>query len=128
MNPLTEVKRRIYKAVPELLELKKGCNTSRGEVVAVFESEGRYSYAVGSFSTRWDGERGQADCPRYPRGDFEILGSPIQLSDVILAISKGYDGIEISLLHSLIGYYNLALPFDQQSPELYLWLLEIIPE
>lgn len=65
--------------LPELMELSKGCETSKGKVVGTFESEGRYSYVMGSFSTRWDGTRGDATCPRYDRKDFTIIGHPIQL-------------------------------------------------
>lgn len=87
MSKLSELKKVIQKAVPEIMELKLGCEVEIGTITSVFESEGKYGYALIPYSTRWDGMNGEATAKRYSKERLgKILGRPIRLSDVLVAI------------------------------------------
>ena len=67
---------KVYSLVPELLKLSKGCNTSRGRIVAVFESQGYYKYAVDKISADWPDYTSRENL--YSKRQLgEIIGHPI---------------------------------------------------
>jgi len=85
---LKDIRKACITANPSIIDLKFGCETSKGVITAVFESQGDYSYAMTPSSTTWHGRFGTAEARRIPSDSFEIIGRPIRLADVLVAISK----------------------------------------
>ncbi len=83
---IEEIRKKCIEANPEIVELKLGCKTSKGMITSIFESNGRYGYAMTPYTTHWDGANGEAIAKRYSADNFEIIGRPIRLADVLLAI------------------------------------------
>lgn len=84
------------KANPSIKDLVFGCDTDQGKITSVFESQGSYGYATIPYITNWNGTTGQATARWYSKENLgKILGRPITLADVLLALSDvGYVTID----------------------------------
>lgn len=101
------VKEACVKANPEILELKQNCFVKdflKGtlEILAKYEIEGETP--VYDFVFRGEGEVSVA---RSPRGNWDILGRPIRLADVLLAIQKK-DTLENPININTYGHLELC--------------------
>lgn len=135
MTQIDQLKKAIQAAVPEILELNVNCRTDKGTVIAVFESEGREKYLT-RVSAHWPES---ADGILYTKSQLgEILGRPITLADVLLAISKiaqifiivsengrFYKKIAIQEYEEL-GDWDLSKDLDGQSDECKAFLAKIL--
>lgn len=159
---LEAVKQKIIEAVPEIMELKFGCevlittvegygnerdviNQSRKVTAEQSHFENLPKYLIGSHYI----ERGylQTDFSRIAgrrgiNGVFrllEILGRPIQLADVLVAIEKAGKGNTYTLTLYMGGLanfirtidlksfdWNLSKPLSDQSPELIDFLFDVL--
>lgn len=90
MNPATSlIREKIVAAVPEIMELKFGCEIKR-------EGASKREFFVGQFGDEFSivriDDKGAwipFTIPWPPKSQhFEILGRPIRLSDVLVAIGK----------------------------------------
>lgn len=115
MTKLQQIKNVIAEAVPEILELKFGCEILRTN----------YDYDT-VFATGEDNELYTVDHPEGYDGEYEILGRPIQLADCLAAISERttFDYKHIVRADGLMfdeegnqATWNLLKPLDGQSEE-----------
>jgi len=105
MTNLEIIRQACIKANPEINELKFGCelidkNNQKAHIHGtdlVFASNGDFEFYFISYDETvdkimlWDGENGIYEKEHYQKDyevDFEVLGRPIRLSDVLLAIYK----------------------------------------
>lgn len=145
-NNKQECTEKIHKLIPEILELRFGCQIKdffkgTGLIIGIEKYEDEPDcYHVAYFKIpvpNWELS------PRNP--NWSIIGRPIQLSDVLRAIDQNKKWPPIALsssglflekskddiranapyLSSCISY-NLSLPFDQQSEEFYHFLNNIL--
>lgn len=115
---LKEVSEKIIKAVPEIRELNFGCELKMeySGTVIVFKDEKPYPKII-----NLDGEIFSTT------EEFEIIGRPITLEDVLRAV----DNLErIVLMDSLLSdnktKWILGQPLSNQSEETLEWLNKIL--
>jgi hypothetical protein len=124
-----EVREAIIAAVPEIMELKFGCRvrlkSSTDDNVHIILSSretesgdrqyGIDGYVIGDFKEK----------------DFEILGRPITLSDVLRAMDnrrkENYTGMEnINNQDYLLDIFDLEKDFDWQSDDVWRFLHSVL--
>lgn len=127
----------------DYFKLEFGCETSRGMITAVFESNGDYGYALIPYTTSWNGMNGEATAKRYSKENLgEILGQEPTLNDVLLAIETKVSEYEIMIFGELLhigwyekpnkkGYYdklyiNLSKSIFNQSDETKLAIIKLL--
>jgi hypothetical protein len=131
-----EVKEKIIEAVPEIMELKFGCK---------IETNKKYSkeFYLGKFSERsyiFCGSNGEF-CETYPesKNNIKILGRPIQLADILIAINQkkprvfiqlDQDGViykgEYECMDTVLARWDLSKDFDNQSDETKTFIYNIL--
>lgn len=131
MTKYEELKNRIVKYVPEIMELRFGCDVKiQGEIVKIIGAghTGNYIFY----------ERPCGDIQREKQKNItEILGRDIILEDVIICfanISSNYTGKEFPSVSHYLGHlilqtisdWKLNIPLHKQSEETIDKLLEII--
>lgn len=140
------VRQVIVKAVPDILQLSRGCDVILYGVRQRFVKYDRNSF---EFVT----DKGEATLTsKELRERVEVIGRPIQLPDVLVAIeekcqrriknSMGYDterqydanqgdeythNLKIAVLQTL-SRYDLSQDFDHQSEAFYLFAWELFYE
>lgn len=143
---------KIREMCPELQKLEFGCEVKYKNTLYQIQYIWRASSANAFGKAREceldlfaeDKSAGFNSEERVPISKIEIIGKPIHLEDVLRAINLGRkpatyknivsfcdDGIVFdehgnSGAVIIIGRYNLSLPFENQSPEVYDFLLEIL--
>lgn len=120
-----ELESAIRKAVPESMELTFGCETSKGVITAIFESQGQYSYAMQPDSCHWDGTRGEASAKRCNLKDFEIIGRELTLADCVAAIQKDEDRVW-SEYSQILNEWDMSKTYSDQSDATKDFLYQII--
>lgn len=117
---------KAQEANPKLKETTEWCKL-RMENWVIYTADG---YNSGSFV--WISKNIQDwvvfwDTVDVSSSDCEILGHPIQLSDILLALGEKYfccgDGRITDLLKTP-AKYNLTLPLTEQTPETIQWIAE----
>lgn len=130
MKNLQQLKSVIQTANPRIMDFETGCQTSRGTFMGKqFEEEEWYF-------VKDDDVNGDHDIFfSEDVDDLKILGRPIRLADILLAISK--TGLVSSLLSCMVhkdGTFT-CLDFswnlkddslDQQSPETLAFLINLL--
>lgn len=133
MDYKTLVSTRIRELVPSLQKLEWGCEVMYGDDL----QEPRkvtlgnpYSHENGKVYNPWNRDDTSAL--------FEIIGKPIQLADVLLAINKVWTGEKYVFSSTgKLGHiddvdhgepidYNLSLDHDNQSPKYYQFMWELL--
>lgn len=135
MNNLQTLKNRIVAVVPEIMELKFGCELYHG--IATFYLDMNRNGEI------WVLQDNQVKLKNWFIKDIQILGRPITLADVLRAIgnmliivdSEGnFYKMQMKLsdklpkLGSHLGTWDLTKDLDGQSEDTIEFLLEIIPE
>lgn len=131
---LAIIKQKVIEAVPSILDLKFGC-----EVQYKWDNKPKY-IVVGTFEVSEKNTPTQVECREIDGRKYdtvlsvdtlEIIGRPIQLSDVLLAIKENsYHEIYTASwwvnVNTLIFKWNLLLPLDGQSEEVWAFLAELL--
>lgn len=155
MTPKQTAEKRVRELVPSTMELSFGCEVLLrygSEKVVLNGSLRRYDFTGDNFAMCW-GENGSksikyAIIPDTYDGSvevketeiYEILGHPLQLSDVLLAIDNHLylsasfsidkvGGMRVKYLNEEerhLGFYNLTKPFSEQEEQVYLFINEIL--
>lgn len=141
---LAFIKQKVIEAVPIIKDLVFGCQIMQyghtienSDVIYTIIQKHVHFYQVMKLE--------RDDCNLYSFGEnagFNIIGRPIQLSDVLFAIEKHDVEIEMSLYGEIFhighyekpnkeGYYskcfwNLLLPLDGQKEETIAFLAELL--
>lgn len=128
------VKEAIIKAVPGILDLKLGCEVITNEEPWIFcmvvtPPEGkdiRLAY-------QYDENGIYADCHFSKNKIVEIIGRPITLADVLIAIVEKYSISErdfyiLELIENHGKCWDLSQDFDHQSEETYNFLWSLLCE
>lgn len=139
-NNKQECTEKIHKLVPEILELNWGCEVivnlgytkERAVITRCLDTSGdMFQYYTLPLS-----RGGQEFC--VSKSKMQSIGRPIQLSDVLRAITpkddlNPYGGLPPSYqnkieytIQQLLMFYNLSLPFEQQSEGLYKFINNIL--
>jgi hypothetical protein len=82
-----QLREAIIKVVPDIVKPTFGCKTSRGKIVAVFESQGYYKYAVDYISAHWPDTTAKGNLYTIQQLGG-IIGRDITLADCLLAINS----------------------------------------
>jgi len=132
ITTLERVRAAVIKAVPEILELKFGCEirrvTNEEDVEVILHTAANHPFY---FVAKTDNTGGRY--LDYKKSEWEIIGRDITLADVLRAMVQGvhlttsgddirmvaYDG-EGSCLG--LGWWNLPLPLHLQSEEALTFL------
>ena len=136
---LERLKKKIIEAVPDIIELKFGCKVvmigamkNINTITSVFESQGRYGYAMKPYTCCWDGARGDATARRYSKEDFKIIGRDITLADAILFIRKKLDTVnnqEYEYEENFVKHWDLTKNnLDMQKEKTLTFLYNLICE
>lgn len=131
------VEKRIRELVPELGELSFGCKVrpKNGGTEATFlylgEEENEMCIHIPYKDVEVvDGVKANANALFHDaKIDMsEIIGHPIHLEHILLAIEKSVPMKEQigSFFMTLLSKYNLSKPFEEQTPETYDFLAEIL--
>lgn len=134
MNNLKFVKDKIIEAVPEIMELKFGCE--------ILHKPSQKTFLYHSTTDKKDSYNLIADQPIFgsdwPITDLEILGRPIQLADVILAIQEKPYVVFVTLTKEgdlIVSFmeatpvhlaWNLSKDLSGQSPETIDFLYNLL--
>jgi len=150
-----QLKKVIQKAVPEIMELKMGCEVDVGwtteprqpHYVTVLRQLRSNTYAICNHlrNTDYRNEVKQIieykdnfDIRRAPLEEiFEILGRPIRLADVLYAIEQEYEDDEngitratgdIPEIRGILGYWQFSRDnnLDNQSDECKEFLIKLL--
>jgi len=130
MNKLKELKEYIQKEIPEILELKFGCEITGDDKHPKLIYVGFNSNQHGLFIPEIQA------LLFVNKIETEIIGRPITLEDVLRVIEKNRDYVTINLIGDYLLFqsqrigtksWKLGLPLDQQSEETtnFLWDLLI---
>lgn len=157
MTKKEEVKAKIQALVPEIMELKFGCEVKdriKGKMTilrsySVYDEPNVYDIAYTK------GKQEELTYERYPNSFWKILGRPITLADVLLALSTKehlrhdcilfngqfafdnygheFQDVELGEIDTGKGYketpypkWNLAQTYDNQPEEVYEFLHNIL--
>jgi len=134
MTPLlTQLHTRIAELVPEVKKLSFGCEIEIKDYDNKYGDEYPLNQTI-LYITH--GEYGESDdvftvhgCLEY---EFEIIGHPIILADVLRAIIKVSPPFSQNIILSskdvkeILAIWNLALDLDDQSPEVHEFIASII--
>ena len=103
MTKLQQVRAKIIEAVPEIMELKFGC---RGMYKKTISCDFIGLSAAGNFIWTWQTGKYALNKTLKNLNDVEILGRPIRLADVLIAIvaSSMYDGFGIEMLSGTVSF------------------------
>lgn len=123
-NKLSQLKEVIQKANPEIMELKFGCELEEDFIFAW--SNGPLTWIIS--------DKGKGTLIQVPNiSNYKILGRPIRLADVLLALDK--NGISASVdTHGNMGFlpfkghteWDLIADLDHQSEETINFLWELL--
>lgn len=130
-NKLEELKEVIQLANPEIMELKRGCLLATEDGLGYYNEDFEISYVhkgtkheVMYFKSNEFGRK------EVNEVNFEILGRPITLSDILIALHKKWlNGAGFSLelkQRDLIRIWNLKETLDNQSEETISFLYELL--
>jgi hypothetical protein len=135
MKPINQINQElrsaIVEAVPEIMELKFGCRvrlkSSTDDNVHIII----YSWETESGDRRY-GIDGYVIAD-FKEKDFEILGRPITLSDVLRAMDnrrkENYTGMDnVNNQDYLLDIFDLEKDFDWQSDDVWRFLHSVICE
>ncbi len=121
---------------PKGVVLNFGCETERGIIVAIFESQGVYSYAIQPSGTIWNGAYGSVELKRKPKeGLGKILGQPLSIQSLLRACNVKLRGItteftslgDVIVCNVSIGItVDLGEPMNNQDEEVYTKLIELL--
>jgi len=125
---LKDLKEVIQKANPEIMELKFGCqfteNPSHGQI---------YTASWETIGGNWVAAE---DAEEYDSTEISILGRPIRLADVLLALGESpevapsYEGEEFPAMHKvarIVYLWRLADDnLDHQSKECHEFLINLL--
>lgn len=137
MTPLESVRAKVIEAVPEIVELKYRCRISEANRIGTRQQKtvlAEYQLMEGGSGKpldRWILTYSSSGFEKRKTDevDFEILGRPITLADVIVPLKKrGYGSTEewFAVLGELIDLWNLALSLDEQEPEVIEFLANVL--
>lgn len=131
MTNKTQSEAKIRALVEELQTLEFGC-----EIVQRFSVK-KTRIISQSIMEKMEGDKyvvttHGSDCKdvfikRYKETDnyiIKILGKPIHLEDVLLAIERKTKSMTDMI--ATIGHYNFSLPFSEQSEDFYQFINEIL--
>jgi hypothetical protein len=136
---MEKLEKRIRELVPSLQELSFGCEfkiyTEPVERLAYIKSYGDGYNTV--CTVRKNGDVYTVLRPRSEIESWEILGHPIQLQDVMMAIEKKNDHFEKGWSISIDGFFikdgemlpiwwDLGKPLNGQSEEVITFLNELL--
>lgn len=82
------IKQRIIELVPEIMELKFGCQVLFKDIVFNYVCRGKEGRSPTLMLITPDGERATVVIAEMEKMKYEILGRPIQLADVLLALQS----------------------------------------
>lgn len=132
MTNLQAVRKKVIKAVPGIMELKFGCNVQlkiRGDLGFIINSDFHGSVIHWNFTIK------ETRCLK--EDDLKILGRPITLADVLLAMEKA--GLEMFTTDSwnvevssydvakILRLWNLSdNNLDNQSEEVWKFLNDVL--
>lgn len=133
MTKKEEVKAKIQELVSEIMELKFGCllKNERLDLIIPITKE-RFDGDV--MIRDWDGWH----TPAWVRENYTILGRPITLADVLLAVEKRVLDTNRASIKKEVGYlldktyltiltdWKLPQPYDNQPEEVYELLHNIL--
>ena len=151
MKNLEKIRKACIKANPEIMELKFGCVEKR-HYRNLYDKNGQPEFDtkvmyLGTTKTQWKDEVVFLDDQGKPNMDYhcskkEIIGRPIQLADVLLALDKKREtGSPVWLVAShgefilwenkkvkerSVIYWNLKKPLEEQSKETIDFIAELI--
>lgn len=133
---LAFIKSKCIEAVPSILDLKFGCEVKKG--YRMFQNSTGYVCGVdrSDIYVRYGVPSVEEDTALFQRWDIkpeEIIGRPIQLSDVLLAIKEiipkmkpyGFKTYKDDMIHVMLNW-NLLLPLDGQSEQVWTFLYELL--
>jgi len=152
MNNKDKIREACIKANPEIVELKFGCvvNCNLGELYFVYDEgavqNGKVFNPKDGFFCLYDPIDGRTVDPfEIDRKSVEIIGRQLQLADVLLAIEDSYshkvstgsfekvnghvtsEEYHVQLYFRKFLYlWNLKKPFDEQSEELYEFVVRLV--
>lgn len=132
-----ELEARIREAVPESMELKFGCEVETiseagflnyGTILKTEERENRYGKKK-LFYYVFSDEIGARWIPKV--GINRILGRPLGLADVLIALQKEFYELNLSLenyagVSTVLEIYDLTKDYHQQSEEFYQFLHNLL--
>ena len=132
-----QLRERIVKIVPEIMELKFGCRIENvsdfpGRIFTVI-SRSAYSGCVEVIEDKhWEGSEHKVliRTEDYGLYGYKILGRSISLQDVLLHFFKSNVTIEApnkyGVSAEIVDRYNLFFPLHLQEDSLGEWLLTVI--
>ena len=120
MTKLEKIRQKIIEAVPEIVALKFGCEITDGEYNFVIYRETKQN-----FWTKELNERGSIFQFSKPLKGFKIIGRPLILEDILMAIKANGDVLTPKGLWELQELYQLGKPLTDQSPEFINFIYEI---
>lgn len=128
---LAFIKEKVIEAVPSIKDLVFGCQIMQyghtienSDVIYTIIQKHVHFYQVMKLE--------RDDCNLYSFGEnagFNIIGRPIQLPDVLLAMKNRNEvGFlpSSSTLYDICNMWNLLLPLDGQSEEVWAFLAELL--
>jgi len=125
MNNLEKLKKIIQKAVPSILELKFGCEVEKKKgmgfterIIGVWYDQGFAGQTI--IATDMTLEN------RYESKQYKILGRPITLEDVLIALRDNKNCLEMRRAWSVIRLWQLGQSLDNQTPETHDFLLSVL--
>ena len=147
MTKLTELEAKIRASVPESMELKFGCRVNRifdGKKCQFMVLEDRsvdqvfiQSLPTGSIAYEMKKSFLMNESEQLETDRYEILGRPLQLADVLIALNNEGATVQTVISHDPKGFwidiedyegnviktqYDLTKDYHHQSPEFYEFL------
>lgn len=123
-NKLNQLTKKIQEAVPEIIELKRGCYVKdflKGKLMILAE------YKLGDETPVYDfvffGED-EVSVMRTPRGNWDIIGRDITLFDIKQCLR--YNGYTIKEFVEIAKLWKYPNSFDEQSNKLKDKMYEFI--
>jgi hypothetical protein len=125
MELYERLKQVIAEANPEIMELKFGCQLKDKE--GTWKFVGPVTFATGEYISVW---RDQSGLGKGRLEEFKVLGRPIRLADVLLALGKRQYEVsfnEASNTERVVEAWNLKDDnLDNQSKETKQFLIELL--
>ena len=130
---INKLKEKIIASNPSILELEFGCDVFAydEEMICLAEYLPTKNYTKNEFTCKFLKKNGdtlhltKADIrEKQERGTFKIIGRPITLEDVIFTVRKR--GWTYNEMKDLLTIWKYGKDFDNQSPEFYNFLTEIL--
>ena len=112
--------------LPHLRELSFGCKV---EVFGIANDNPGCQYDIVTDNRVKNGWIQTGYYGNVPLGDFEIIGHPPTLQDVLLAISETEEGLSLGTFYKMFvtaPTYALTLPLSQQSDETLSEIIKLI--